>query len=104
MKTKKVLLGSLLAVVILMIVPSIPAVEVNHVIETRRSILLKELHNRINDLDDEEQQLILGLLENRFEEFSWYPGMILEFLCFCLVFPMLILSYILIFLLGPLQE
>ena len=59
---KKIVFGSLFAVFMLMMLPSIPAVEFNTVVESNRSQIIEQIRNmnidefreRIRDLDIEE--------------------------------------------------
>jgi len=51
----KIVVGSLLAVFLLMMLPSVPAVEFNTVVETNKSNLLEEIQNI--DIDELKEKL-----------------------------------------------
>ncbi len=65
MNKKTILIGSLFAFVMLMLVPSIPAIEVNQVLEMNKSELIEELR---------------GMDMDKLKDKDWNPGYLLNVL------------------------
>lgn len=65
-----VLVGCILAVILLMIVPCIPAIEINQVLELNKSELMKELRN----MDNEELMDFFQNFKNYYSNFKKDDG------------------------------
>ena len=101
---KKIIFGSLLAVFVLMVLPSVSAVEFNTAVETNKSQILKQLQDMtVDEFREKIKTLDIKELEEKTQTYSLFEWIIFLISSFIFVYllPIIVIPMlVIVFLIG----